>query len=200
MVEEMYAEETKEEDDLINNNVQDITAGFELSGSSTGGISGAGGGRGCGGFSANTSNPTLEDQKPDYDSLYSVVNGTSNYNREHNYQFPISAATHDTWSYGAGNGSSTTGTGGGFGNGVSLTLGLKQHNDNNIQFGPPDPAFFFPRSSDVEQQEQRDPPHIGQFTTGGNMDEGGDVGDGRQNLQIPYRNMMGAQLLHDLTR
>lgn len=195
MVEEMYVEETKEED------VRDITAGFDHSGNSTGVgvISGASGGCdiGGGGFSVASTNPTLEDQKPDYDSLFSVVNGTSNYNREHNnYQFP-----NDCWSYGAGNGSSntTTGTGGGFGNGVSLTLGLKQHNDN-IQFGPPDPSLFFQRSSDAEQLE---PPQIGQqFTTGVvNMDQGGDVGDERQNLQIPYRNMMGgAQLLHDLTR
>lgn len=72
-----------------------------------------------------------------------------------------------------------------FGGGVSLTLGLQQHGGNGVSlaFSPStsQSSLFYPRDHIEDCQP-------GQYS----------IMDGEaQNL--PYRNLMGAQLLHDLT-
>ncbi|KAJ0964303.1 hypothetical protein J5N97_029425 [Dioscorea zingiberensis] len=168
MVEEMYLEEVKEQENQSSNQ----SLGNE--------------------DTATNPNPNpnpnqlmmqCEDQKPlinDSDSLSSIIN--SSHQKNHH---PIPATTDnfgvvdlDFSSYNECAGSHQS-----FGNGVSLTLGLQQHTGGgmSLSFSPASQhSLFFSRDNIEDCQPV-------QFS----------ILDGEaQNL--PYRNLMGAQLLHDL--
>ncbi|KAL7122961.1 hypothetical protein ACP275_01G077300 [Erythranthe tilingii] len=79
------------------------------------------------------------------------------------------------------------GGGGGSGGGVSLTLGLHQHGGGGVSLASFSPAaasqnslFYGGRSEHMVEDNQ--------YT----------LLDGGENQNLPYRNLMGAQLLHDL--
>lgn len=138
-----------------------------------------------------------EDQKPapgevlNYsDSLSSIVNGRHHCtdgraptNSKSSYHDPrqhhpvhIGAMELDFTSYGECSNQN-------FGDGVSLTLGLQQHNEGgmSLSFSPGSQhSLLFSRA----QMEDCQP---GQFS----------ILDG-ETQNLPYRNLMGAQLLHDL--
>ncbi|KAL4335147.1 hypothetical protein GQ457_07G008600 [Hibiscus cannabinus] len=81
-------------------------------------------------------------------------------------------------------GHQTAGGGGVSGSGVSLTLGLQQHGGNGVSlaFTPASQSsLFYPR----DQMEDCQPVQYSLL-------------DGDQGQHLPYRNLMGAQLLHDL--
>lgn len=182
MVEEMYLEETKEEDD--NNNMAS-SEGVEEN-------------------DRNNPQARIEDQKPTQDQLVridseclsSIIN-----NNPDNKTDPKPTQNHHFGSFGAmeldfssynhqttGGASYTTdgshqNYAGPSGGGVSLTLGLQQHGGSRVSlaFSPvTQNSLFFPR----EHMEDCQPVQYSLL-------------DGEaQNL--PYRNLMGAQLLHDL--
>ncbi|KAE9452035.1 hypothetical protein C3L33_16065, partial [Rhododendron williamsianum] len=78
------------------------------------------------------------------------------------------------------------GGGGSSGGGVSLTLGLQQHGGNGVSlaFSPStsQSSLFYPRDHIEDCQPV-------QYS----------IMDGSEAQNLPYRNLMGAQLLHDLT-
>ncbi|KAL6549938.1 hypothetical protein OROMI_020426 [Orobanche minor] len=191
MVEEMYLEELKE-DQLVPN---DVVGPFDDN------I----------GPANHTMNPS--DQKPTHDQLArihdceclsSIVNNPdrngAGSSRDHEQlQNPISygrldsfgAMEYDFCSYGTGHSSAVsagaTSYGGG---GVSLTLGLHQHGGAsggggggmNLPFSQS--SLFYPRSDD-HQMEDCQTVHEYSLLDG-------------ESQNLPYRNLMGAQLLHDL--
>ncbi|OVA11964.1 POX domain [Macleaya cordata] len=218
MVEEMYLEETKDQDNIINipsSSVDWVTAGGSLDDNSRPNQN-----------LNHQNNPQLlrssEDQKPtpdqlvrgDSESLSSIINiipekthdtenGRNNHQLYHHYQqqqqqeqqqlhqhrrmqlgsrvpnenfgvVDLDFASYNNEGVNQNN----------LGNGVSLTLGLQQHGGNgmSLSFSPVSQhSLFFPRDhiGDCDEQVQYS------------------LLDGEaQNL--PYRNLMGAQLLHDL--
>ncbi|XP_021754214.1 homeobox protein BEL1 homolog [Chenopodium quinoa] len=215
MVEQMYLEETKEEQDKNMGSSSDGGTEHQLSTTDH-----------LGGLIHHQQPP--QEQKPDPDqliridpdSLSSIVNNTttttatssrvdtqnrmSHLHFQQNGQFigrvegfgsvdhldfPSSSSynqQHHAANYGttAQNDNSTPHQGFGGGKNVSLTLGLQQHGGNGVSlaFSPASQAaasLFYPR-------EQMDDNH--QYTL---LDEN----QGQNNL--PYRNLMGAQVLHD---
>lgn len=180
MVEEMYLEETKEQDNFAS--ADRVTALDENSRP----------------YECHSPNQNLlEDQKPtpsqlvrnDSESLSSIINlpeprNARNHNlhqQQHRRQLgkdpeTFGAVDLDFSSYGVQQN---------FSKGVSLTLGLQQHGEGgsmNLSFSPPSQhSLFYPRDH-IEDCEQV------QYSF---LD-----GDGEN---LPYRNLMGAQLLHDFT-
>lgn len=207
MVEEMYVEESKEQE----NNMACSDGVTELHGDDNGGR-------------PNQNIPLITDQKPtpdqlvrvDSECLSSIItspdhennarNSTSGKTVHHQNQLHLH---HHQQSFGAAYGtgaieldfsSYTAATGGSSnygstnnqhgnnqsfnGGGVSLTLGLQQHaghgNGVSLAFSPAaasQSSLFYPRD------------HVGDQYS---------VLDGDQGQHLPYRNLMGAQLLHDL--
>ena len=131
------------------------------------------------------------DQKPlmpaghlhiDSDSLTSIINNDHRNGKQHQQQVPraenFGFVDLDFSSY---NECSRIQD---FGNGVSLTLGLQQHNGAgmNLSFSPTSQQSVFFSREQMEDCQQ------GQFS----------ILDGDQGQNLPYRNLMGAQLLNDL--
>uniref|UniRef100_A0A5B6ZDY2 Putative POX family protein isoform 1 n=1 Tax=Davidia involucrata TaxID=16924 RepID=A0A5B6ZDY2_DAVIN len=194
MVEEMYIEEAKEQDNMASSD--GVTAQLDDNGR------------------PNQSTQTrLEDQKPtphqlvriDSECLSSVINNPEKNDTKnsksppnqqpdnlhhHNHGFgtfgamelDFSSYANDQnahHSFGGGGG------GGGSGGGVSLTLGLQQHGGNggvSLAFSSPasQNSLFYPRDQIEDCQTVQY-----SFLDG-------------QGQNLPYRNLMGAQLLHDL--
>ncbi|KAF5193217.1 homeobox protein BEL1-like protein [Thalictrum thalictroides] len=181
MVEEMYLEETKEQDNFAS--LDRVTSLDEN----------------CRPYENHSPNLNhQEDQKPtpdqlvrnDSESLSSIINNPDPKNgRHHNLHQQqhrrqlgkdpetFSVVDLDFSSYGASDVHQN------FGNGVSLTLGLQQHGESgpmNLSFSPASQhSLFFPRDH-MEGCDQV------QYSF---LD-----GEGEN---LPYRNLMGAQLLHD---
>uniref|UniRef100_A0A803LW76 Homeobox domain-containing protein n=2 Tax=Chenopodium quinoa TaxID=63459 RepID=A0A803LW76_CHEQI len=218
MVEQMYLEETKEEQDKNMGSSSD--GGTEHQPSTTDHL---------GGLIHHQQPP--QEQKPDPDqliridpdSLSSIVNTTttasssrgdtqnrmSQLNFQQNgqfigrvegfgsvdhFDFPSSSSynqQHHAANYGSTsqNDNNTPHQGFGGGNNVSLTLGLQQHGGNGVSlaFSPASQAaasLFYPREHNMEDCQ----PVNHQYSL---LDEN----QGQNNL--PYRNLMGAQVLHD---
>lgn len=178
MVEEMYLEETKEQDNFVS---ADRVTGLDEN---------------CRPYESHSpSQNVLEDQKPtpsqlvrnDSESLSSIINLPEPRNgRIHNLQQQqhrrqlgkdpetFGAVDLDFSSYGVQQN---------FSKGVSLTLGLQQHGEGgsmNLSFSPPSQhSLFYPRDhiEDCEQVQYS-------FLDG-------------EGENLPYRNLLGAQLLHD---
>nr|UVW56504.1 homeobox protein BEL1 like protein [Lilium longiflorum x Lilium hybrid division I] len=179
MVEEMYVEETKEQD----SNSQfspNATLGHDDN------ISASGGSGPIQLLADSNPNPNsqllqAEDQKPapgqlllnDSDSLSSIVNSRHRYKE-------MSQPQMTDMDFSAYNDCSGTQS---FGSGVSLTLGLQQHSGGgmSLSFSPSAQNSLF-------------------FGSRENMDDCQPVQflDGDQAQTLPYRNLMGGQLLHDL--
>ncbi|KAH7513893.1 hypothetical protein FEM48_Zijuj11G0030900 [Ziziphus jujuba var. spinosa] len=213
MIEEMYTEETKEHDISNNNNMAISSDGFTMD-------------LGDNGRHNHRNNPPStstrpEDQKPtpdqlvriDSECLSSIITNTDKndsarssktFQNHHIQNFgrvsdsfgtmelDFSSYNHHsnggTLSFGNENpnhsfNGGVGGGGGGGGGGVSLTLGLQQHGGSGVSlaFSPASQSsLFYPRDHIDECQPV-------QYS----------LLDGEaQNL--PYRNLMGAQLLHDL--
>lgn len=148
-------------------------------------------------------NPNLQmDQKPttdelvriDSECLSSIINHSEK--MDHHRTKPQDQVFHQSYprvtnSFGAveldfstynnhqnfGSGDGGSGSGGG----VSLTLGLQQHGGNNGGGGS---SLFYPRDHIDDCQTE-----VGQYSS---------LLEGDQGQNLPYRNLMGAQLLHDL--
>ncbi|KAL5718686.1 hypothetical protein ACHQM5_011563 [Ranunculus cassubicifolius] len=184
MVEEMYLEETKEQDNLASldrvTSLDENSRPYESS--------------------SHSPNQSLhEDQKPtpnqlmrnDSESLSSIINNpdrseprnfVNHHQQQHRRQLgkdpeTFGAVDLDFASY------ATSDVHQNFGSGVSLTLGLQQHGEGgsmNLSFSPPSQhSLFFPRDH-IEDCEQV------QYSF---LDGEGET--------LPYRNLLGAQLLHD---
>ncbi|KAL6556417.1 hypothetical protein OROGR_005705 [Orobanche gracilis] len=192
MVEEMYLEELKE-DQLAPN---DIVCPFDDN------I----------GQENHTTNPS--DQKPTHDQLAgihdseclsSIVNNPDRHDagpsrdralqqNHEQLQNPISygAMEYDFCSYGTGHSAASAGAtrygGGHGGGGLSLTLGLHQQGGASVGDGMNLPfsqsSIFYPRSDDHRMEDCQ--------TVQYSLLDG-------ESQNLPYRNLMGAQLLHDLT-
>ncbi|XP_039125972.1 homeobox protein BEL1 homolog isoform X2 [Dioscorea cayenensis subsp. rotundata] len=125
-----------------------------------------------------------QDQKPilnDSDSLSSIINNSHQKNHHHQIQTTdnFGVVDLDFPSYNECSAAHQN-----FGNGVSLTLGLQQHSGGgmSLSFSPASQhSLFFSR-------ENLDDCQPVQFS----------ILDGDQAQNLPYRNLMGAQLLHDL--
>ncbi|KAL5551815.1 hypothetical protein UlMin_001991 [Ulmus minor] len=221
MVEEMYLEETKLQEDLDNNNINMASTSDGIM-DHLGETSRAGG--------RHPPPPRPEDHKPTPDQLVRidseclssiVINPEKNDSRSnkalqnHNMQrqqnfgrigestfgtmeLDFSSYNHHHSSaagtllypnqdhHDANHGFNGSGSGGGGVGGVSLTLGLQQHGGSGVSlaFSPASQrSLFYPR----DHVEGCDPTNEIDYSL---LD-----GEG-QNL--PYRNLMGAQLLHDL--
>ncbi|KAI3862207.1 hypothetical protein MKX03_037377 [Papaver bracteatum] len=205
MVEEMYVEETKEQDNVSSSS--DWITGISLDDNSR--------------LNSNPHrNPQVcsEDRKPTHDQLIRgdsetlssiinmpdkinqrIENGTNTHSHYHNYQqqeqlqqqrrMQLAAAgrvSNENFDIGDLDFSSYSNDGvnqqNNLGTGVSLTLGLQQHGGSgiNLSFSPAaQQPLFYPREhiGGVDEQVQYS------------------ILDGEQNL--PYRNLMGSQLLHD---
>ncbi|CAK9156593.1 unnamed protein product [Ilex paraguariensis] len=206
MVEEMYLEETKEQDNMVGSS--DGVTALDNNG----------------GRQNQNPQPRLEDQKPTQDQLVridseclsSIINNPekndsklsskslqneephSLYHHHHQHSFgrladsfgavelDFSSYNHHTEggvSYANENANHNFGSGGSGGGGVSLTLGLQQHGGSGV-------SLAFSSTSQSSLFYPRDQIEDGQPVQYSLLD-----GEG-QNL--PYRNLMGAQLLHDL--
>lgn len=205
MVEEMYVEETKEQDNVASSS--DWITGISLDDNSR--------------LNSNPHrNPQVcsEDRKPTHDQLIRgdsstlssiinmpdkinqhIENGTNTHSHYHNYQqqeqlqqqrrMQLAAAgrvSNENFDIGDLDFSSYSNDGvnqqNNLGTGVSLTLGLQQHGGSgiNLSFSPvAQHPLFYTREhiGGVDEQVQYS------------------ILDGEQNL--PYRNLMGSQLLHD---
>ncbi|KAF9602578.1 hypothetical protein IFM89_029877 [Coptis chinensis] len=193
MVEEMYLEETKEQDNFAAS--LDRVTGLDDN---------------CRPYESHSPNQNpLEDQKPtpnqlvrnDSESLSSIINNPDKFEprtgKHHNLQQQqqqqqpqqqhrrqlgkdpetFGVVDMDFSSYASSNVHQN------FGNGVSLTLGLQQHGESgsmNLSFSPPPQHSLFFSRDPIEDCEQD------QYSF---LD-----GEGEN---LPYRNLMGAQLLHD---
>lgn len=213
MVEEMYIEETKEAQSDHQSKIINMTG----SSSEPGDIMG---------FVDPTSRPDHQDRKPgpdqlvriDSECLSSVIvsdktetltqqqiithpNMQIQQNFGRNFQDSYNAMELDFSSFAPPQFPGT---------GVSLTLGLQQHagavthshhHGVSLAFSPgSQSSMFYPRSSS-------DNHHHHQNSTGSNVDDQCQdqvpavqysLLDGDQGQNLPYRNLMGAQLLHDL--
>ncbi|KAI3710786.1 hypothetical protein L2E82_40580 [Cichorium intybus] len=176
MVEEMYVEETKEND---HENIEGVSA-----------------------IDENTAIPQME-QKPTVDQLIrrdseclsSIINHHDHHTTkplDHDFhqsfarvssadafgavELDFSAYNHNFGSSGGGGGG-----GGGTGGGVSLTLGLQQHAGGGGGGGGL--SLLYPRDHMEDCQTAV------QYSS---------LLEGDQGQNLPYRNLMGAQLLHDL--
>ncbi|PIA34281.1 hypothetical protein AQUCO_03800103v1 [Aquilegia coerulea] len=184
MVEEMYLEETKEQDNFAS--LDRVTSLDEN----------------CRPYENHSPNLNhQEDQKPtpnqlvrnDSESLSSIINNPEPKNgrhhnlhqqqQQHRRQLGKDPETFgvvdlDFSSYAA------SGVHQNFSNGVSLTLGLQQHGESgpmNLSFSPASQhSLFFPRDH-MEDCEQVQYSFL----------------DGGEGENLPYRNLMSAQLLHD---
>eukprot|EP00262_Sarcandra_glabra_P017574 TRINITY_DN6052_c4_g1_i1.p1 TRINITY_DN6052_c4_g1~~TRINITY_DN6052_c4_g1_i1.p1 ORF type:complete len:655 (+),score=76.12 TRINITY_DN6052_c4_g1_i1:642-2606(+) len=188
MVEEMYVEETKEQDNIASDG---FTTSIEDNGPQNPQNSNQN----------PNSQPCSEDQKPkpahlahDPDSLSSIINKqekmdskngkTNHYHHQQHHHFDRTgtlggAIDLDFSSY--NNGCAHPSFSGGNSNGVSLTLGLQQHGSVSLSFSPAaQHSLFFSR----EHMEECQPLQYSLL-------------DGEAQA-LPYRNLMGAQLLHDL--
>ncbi|XP_074317288.1 homeobox protein BEL1 homolog [Silene latifolia] len=207
MVEQMYLEETKEQQDKNMGSSSDATD-HHL---------------------PNDHDGLIQDQKPDPndlirldpDSLTSIVNTTQNDNNsphnaptatnlQQNQQFgrdeafayvalpdfPSSSSythNHASTAYGTtqnDNNAPHQGFGGGGtsgGNNVSLTLGLQQHGGNGVSlaFSPVSQGSLFYGRDHIDDCQQV---------------HGYSLLEGDQGQNLPYRNLMDAQLLHDFTQ
>ncbi|KAK3227832.1 hypothetical protein Dsin_007726 [Dipteronia sinensis] len=217
MVEEMYLEETKEQDDDDNNNtnmassdgVTDLDDNIII-------------GR------PNQINQTgiSTDQKPTQDQLIridseclsSIINNPDKNNNNNDPKTPKTLQNHHLHhhhqqhqqqsygtfgameldfssynqhavggvSYGNDNGGTTTNQNFNGGGGVSLTLGLQQHGGSgggvSLAFSPATQSSLFYSRDHMEDCQPV------QYS----------LLDGDQGQNLPYRNLMGAQLLHDL--
>ncbi|XP_068649863.1 homeobox protein BEL1 homolog [Aristolochia californica] len=202
MVEEMYLEETKEQDKKEG----DAALGQQDSGGRQGSIENSN--------PSQDPQPRMEDHKPtpdqlvhhDSDSLSSIINNSDRRNtlerKDHKQQqqqqlnefgrpesfgvvdLDFSSYSHENSAVTYAGNSDGTFAGGGA-NGVSLTLGLQQHGEAagvGLSFSPAgtQPSLFFPRQHMEECQPI-------QYS----------ILDG-ESQNLPYRNLMAAQLLHDL--
>ncbi|GMJ06254.1 BELL 1 [Hibiscus trionum] len=203
MVEEMYLEETKEHENNMASSDNGVTDGNDDDDDDNGN---------------DRLNIPLADQKPtpyqlvrvDSECLSSIVTNpdrndsksvkTLEYQHLHHHHHhqqqqqqsfgPYGAMELDFASYGhhaAGgvpfHNANQSFNGGGGGGGVSLTLGLQQHGGSGVSlaFSPASQtSLFYPR----DQMEDCQPVHYSLLD-----------GEGQH---LPYRNLMGAQLLHDL--
>lgn len=182
MVEEMYLEETKEQDNIHQSSQGTAAAECESNDNNSLPHSLLQPNRNP---NPSSSNHHL-DQKPfsaghqlhmDSDSLTSVVNNRPDRRQQVPRAENFGVADIDFSSYNECSSNQT------IGNGVSLTLGLQQHGGEgmSLSFSPTSQqSMFFSR----EQMEDCQP---AQFS----------ILDG-EGQNLPYRNLMGAQLLHDL--
>lgn len=182
MVEEMYLEETKEQDNIHQSSQGTATAEFESNENNSRPNSLLQPNRNT---NPSSSNHHL-DQKPfsagqlhmDSDSLTSIFNNRPDRRQQVPRAENFGVVELDFSSYNECSSNQN------FGNGVSLTLGLQQHSGEgmSLPFSPTSQqSIFFSR----EQMEDCEPV---QFS----------ILDG-EGQNLPYRNLMGAQLLHDLT-
>ncbi|KAF8380185.1 hypothetical protein HHK36_027667 [Tetracentron sinense] len=207
MVEEMYLEETKEQDNIASS---DVVTGLDDNG------------RPNQNHSPNQDPQShSNDQKPspeqlvriDSECLSSIINhpeknDTKNIRNHQNYYYHhhqqqqsqqhqqqfggvaemLGVIDLDFSTYNHQIPSTLSYTNGGvhqnFGSNVSLTLGLQQHGGSGVSlaFSPPSQHSLFPR----DHIEDCQPVH--EYS----------ILDGDQVQNLPYRNLMGAQLLHDL--
>ncbi|GJS94202.1 homeobox protein BEL1 [Tanacetum coccineum] len=176
MVEEMYVEETKDNDHEDTEGVPDRFNAV---------------------IDENTTVPQM-DQKPtldqlirrDSDCLSSIINHHDHNAAkilDHDMQQSFARVSGDSFGaveldFSAYNhnfgGSSSGGTGGG----VSLTLGLQQHADRHADGSGG--SLYYPRDNNMEDSQTSV-----QYSS---------LLEGDQGHNLPYRNLMGAQLLHDL--
>ncbi|KAL8064150.1 hypothetical protein ABFX02_01G072500 [Erythranthe guttata] len=200
MVEEMYLEELKEDEGVAGD--------------------GSGGGGGAAvyendGLMSSQNHSRSEDLKPSHDQLVrmdseclsSIINNNNEakrnkggaaaavQNEQHHQINPSfgrvigdsygSAAMEldfSSYSHHSSGGGSTVHYGGGGGGGVSLTLGLHQHGGGGVGLGTTQNSLFYGGRSEQMVEDNN------QYT----------LLDGGENQNLPYRNLMGAQLLHDL--
>lgn len=170
MVEEMYVEETKEND---HENIEGVSDRFNPT------------------IDENTTIPQME-QKPtvdelirrDSDCLSSIINHHESFARVSSSD-PFGVVELDFSAYNHNFGGSS---GGG---GVSLTLGLQQHADGGggggsgvvVGNGGGGVSLYYPKDQMEYCQTAV------QYSS---------LLEGDQGQNLPYRNLMGAQLLHDL--
>ncbi|PWA96341.1 TALE protein [Artemisia annua] len=173
MVEEMYVEETKD-----NDHTEGVSDRFNA------------------GVDENTNVPQM-DQKPtvdqlirrDSDCLSSIINHHDHNAAkmlDHDMQQSFARASGDSFgaveldfsAYNHNFGGSSSGGGGG----VSLTLGLQQHADRRGDGSGG--SLYYPRDNNMEDSQTSV-----QYSS---------LLEGDQGHNLPYRNLMGAQLLHDL--
>lgn len=190
MVEEMYVEETKEHENNMHgdNGAPNLDHGNNAD------------------HLITDRNQHNEDHKPTHDQLVridseclsSIINHPEKNENKHfqddlHHQHPqhhtfgrisdtFGAVELDFSAYNQQNNNFTSGTGGG---GVSLTLGLQQH--GGLAFSPTSQSsLYYPRGEQIENCQQV---HQVQYSS---------LLDAGEAQNLPYRNLMGAQLLHDL--